>query len=133
MKTILILAVALATLTAGIVVAATAIEAPGEAITVTNYGKKAAVTFDHALHTAQGTECVSCHHTIAAVPDSAAPDSAANDAVQYKCGECHKGGAEGETPKIKDALHGIDKGVCYSCHLQKKAANKLKCASCHKG
>lgn len=127
MKNILILAIAAATLTAGALLAladAASVEPPGEAITVTNYGTKDAVTFDHSLHTGEGTECVACHHTATAE---------AADTAQYKCGECHKVEAENDTPKIKDALHGKDKGVCYSCHLEKEAANKLKCASCHKG
>jgi hypothetical protein len=119
MKSILILAVTFVTITVGAIAALAEVAAPGEPITVSNFGKKAAVTFDHALHTTQGTECASCHHKA--------------DSGDYKCGGCHKGAADGDKPKIKDALHGKDKGVCYSCHLAKEAPNKLKCANCHNG
>lgn len=97
---------------------AVASEAPGEPIQVTNYGEKAPVTFDHAQHTGDGWECVSCHH---------------NEAEgKYRCGECHRLEADGDTPKIKDAMHKKEAGVCYACHLNKAAEHKRKCNDCHR-
>ena len=82
---------------------------------VTNYGKKPAVTFDHARH--EGVDCAQCHHTAGE--------------GKYKCGECHKSDDEGGVPKIKDAFHKKDVGACYSCHLEKDAEHKRKCSDCH--
>ncbi len=106
---------AVAALVAG---SATAAEAPAQPLTVTNYGKKAPVTFDHAKHAGEGFTCVRCHH---------------NEADgRYKCGECHKPEAEGSAIKIQDAFHGKEVGKCWSCHRAEDAAHKLKCNDCHK-
>ncbi len=90
-------------------------EAPAAPVQVTNYGKKPAVTFDHARH--EGVDCAQCHHTAGE--------------GKYKCGECHKSDDEGGVPKIKDAFHKKDVGACYSCHLEKDAEHKRKCSDCH--
>jgi hypothetical protein len=84
---------------------------------VTNYGEKPPVAFDHAKH--GEVACVECHH---------------NEADgKFKCGECHKAEPEGDTVKIKDAMHKKDSGKCRSCHFGKETtAKKLKCADCHK-
>jgi len=102
-------------LTAG---SAWAVEAPKEPLKVTNYGKKAAVTFDHAKHAGENMTCAQCHHTEAE--------------GKYKCGECHKADAEGGAPNIQDAFHGKDVGKCWSCHRAPDASHKLKCNDCHK-
>lgn len=99
------------------VAASIAADMPAEPTAVTNYGKKAPVVFDHAKHAGGGLECASCHHTA--------------DTGQYKCGECHKLETENGAPPIKEAMHGKGTGVCYTCHLQKEAQNKMKCAECH--
>lgn len=99
--------------------AAPAVEPPAEPIQVTNFGKKAPVTFDHAKHTGEGFTCVQCHHR------------AAEGA--YKCGQCHGEKASGETPKLRDAAHAKDRGACYSCHLASGAEHKFKCSDCHRG
>ena len=95
--------------------AAVAADAPAGPIQVTNYGKKAAVTFDHAKH--KEAKCEQCHH---------------NGMDKPKCGECHKLDADGKTPKIQDAAHGKDKGACYGCHRADDAKHKFKCNDCHK-
>ncbi len=107
---------------AAVVVAAglaQAAEAPGEPLQVTNFGKKDPVTFDHARHLAQQLDCERCHH-------NAAEGS-------YKCGACHGAEDADAVPRLKDAMHKRDLGVCYACHLDADAAHKLKCAECHKG
>jgi hypothetical protein len=92
------------------------IEVPTEPVRITNFGKKAPVVFDHAMH--GEVACVDCHH---------------NEADgQYKCGECHGLEVQAETPKIKDAMHDKAAGKCYRCHFGKEPeAKKLKCAECH--
>ncbi len=95
--------------------AAFAADAPTGPITVTNFGKKAPVQFDHAKH--KDLKCAQCHH---------------NEADgKYKCGDCHKLKA-GDAPKIKDAFHKKGMGTCYDCHNAKGAKNKMKCNDCHK-
>jgi hypothetical protein len=95
-----------------------AVDAPTEPIKVTNYGKKAVVTFDHAKHAGDKFTCVQCHH---------------NEAEgKFKCGECHKAEAEGGAPKFQDAAHAKDVGKCWGCHRAPDAAHKLKCNDCHK-
>ena len=93
--------------------AAVAKDAPGAPVKVSNFGKKKVVEFDHAKH--KDLKCDQCHHKGMDEP---------------KCGACHKLD-DGDAPKIKDAMHGKDKGSCYECHLQKDADKKLKCADCH--
>ncbi len=95
--------------------AAVAADAPGGPVTVTNYGKKAAVSFEHAKH--KDVKCEQCHHKGMGDP---------------KCGTCHKLDADGATPKMQDAAHAKDKGACYGCHRADDAAHKLKCNDCHK-
>ena len=56
MKSILLLAVTFVTITVGAIAVLADVGAPEVPITVTNYGKKAVVTFDHAQHTAQGVD-----------------------------------------------------------------------------
>ena len=94
--------------------AAVAKDAPGGPVTVSNFGKKAAVSFDHAKH--KDVKCEQCHHKGMDDP---------------KCGNCHKLEAEGGTPKIQDAAHAKDKGACRSCHFD-GGAQKFKCNDCHK-
>lgn len=96
-----------------------AVAAPAAPAPVTNFGTKAPVIFDHGRHARPELTCATCHHTAAE--------------GKYRCGECHGLEAAGQTPGIKDAMHGKDKGVCYACHLQKDAAHKVKCSDCHKG
>lgn len=96
--------------------------APDSPVEVTNYGKKAAVTFDHTLH--QGVECAQCHHPVGEKGDSSEQ--------AYRCGTCHKSDEEGGVPKIKDAFHKKEAGACYTCHLAKDAEHKMKCSDCHR-
>lgn len=101
------------TLAAGSALAA---EPPAEPTLVTNYGGKAPVTFDHALH--KELDCASCHHN-------------AQEAV-YRCGQCHGEESAGAVPGIKDAMHGKDTGACTACHFgASPQAKKLKCGECH--
>ena len=102
----------------GVAVAAD-VAAPEKPVTVSNFGSKSAVTFDHALHARPGLECATCHHAAAE--------------GKYRCGECHLLEADEKAPRIRDAVHGKEKGACYECHLQKDAEHKLKCSDCHKG
>ncbi len=95
---------------------ANSMKAPAEPVVVTNFGKKPAVTFDHAKHLGQGIECISCHHNA--------------ESGQFKCGECHKA-EDGDAPALKQAAHGKEVGACYGCHLDKDAAQKKKCNDCH--
>lgn len=118
MKT-LTLAAALVLALAFTAAAAPAADPPAEPVRVTNFGKKAAVTFDHKAHLARGLACAACHHTEAE--------------GKYKCGECHLAEAAGPAPKLKDAMHKKGVGVCYQCHLARDAEHKFKCSDCHKG
>ena len=95
-----------------------AVDAPAKPVQVTNYGKKDAVTFDHAKHAGEKFTCAQCHHKEAE--------------GKFKCGECHKAEAEGGAPKIQDAFHGKDVGKCWSCHRAENASHKLKCNDCHR-
>lgn len=97
---------------------ALAADPPAGPVQVTNFGKKAPVTFDHAQHAGKGVTCENCHHN-------------AGDG-KFKCGECHKAEAEGSTPKLQDAIHAKDVGKCWSCHRSDEGAKKMKCNECHK-
>ncbi len=90
-------------------------DAPADGLKVTNYGKKAPVTFDHSKH--KDLSCETCHHKASE--------------GEYKCGDCHKASA-GDAPKFKDAAHKKGMGKCYDCHRAKGAKKKLKCNDCHK-
>ena len=95
---------------------ALATDPPGEPARVTNFGGKAPVIFDHALH--GDVDCAQCHHNL--------------DESQYKCGQCHGATATDEVSKLKDAMHKKDTGTCYACHFgAEPQAKKLKCAECH--
>ncbi len=98
---------------------AIAMDAPTDPIKVTNFGGKKVVTYPHAPHLEQGLECTQCHHTA--------------DQGKYKCGDCHGKAAQGDAPKIKDAMHKKGVGKCYDCHLKKGSVAKKKCGDCHKG
>ncbi len=115
MKKIVLVAAAML-FAVGFALSAAAADAPKGPVTVTNYGKKGAVTFDHAKH--KDVKCEDCHHKGMQDP---------------KCGGCHKLEADGDTPKIQDAAHGKDKGACFACHRADDAAKKMKCADCHAG
>ena len=97
--------------------AAHAMEAPADGLKVTNFGKKAGVTFDHSKH--KDIDCKQCHHNA--------------DQGKYKCGECHKAKAQGKVPSFKNAAHKKNMGKCWDCHRAKDAVKKLKCKDCHKG
>jgi hypothetical protein len=117
MRKLIVLAVAaLFSVSLGLGVALSA-EAPKGPIKVTNFGKKAAVTFDHAKH--KDIKCDTCHHM--------------EKEGKYKCGDCHKAEAQGKVIKLMDAAHKKDVGKCWGCHRAADAKNKLKCADCHKG
>ncbi|MDW7709151.1 MAG: cytochrome c3 family protein [Deferrisomatales bacterium] len=106
---------AVAALTFGLAWAASP---PAQPAPVTNFGKKAPVIFDHALHAGEGFTCVQCHH---------------NEAEgEYRCGQCHKLETEGGVLRIQDAFHGKDVGVCWSCHRAPEGTHKLKCNDCHR-
>ena len=95
---------------------ALATDPPEGPVRITNFGKKAPVTFDHAKH--GDAECAQCHHK--------------QDEGEFKCGQCHDLEVQAETPKIKDAMHKKDSGKCYACHFgSEPQAKKLKCAECH--
>jgi len=96
---------------------AQATDVPADGLKVMDFGKKAAVTFDHSKH--KDMDCKDCHHNA--------------DDGKYKCGECHKAKAEGKAMSAKDAAHKKNVGKCWSCHRAKGAKNKLKCKDCHKG
>ncbi len=98
--------------------AAVAADAPAAPIKVTNFGKKPAVTFDHAKH--KEVKCTDCHHM-------------AEKEGKYKCGECHKAEDEGKVIKLADAMHKKDVGKCWKCHRAEDAKKPLKCNDCHKG
>ena len=89
-------------------------DAPAGPQKVTNFGKKAAATFNHDTHT--DITCAKCHHN--------------EGDGKYKCGECHLLEA-GDAPKIKDAFHKKGVGTCYDCHLLKGAEHKMSCTKCH--
>ena len=99
---------------------ALATDPPADVITITNYGKKDAVKFDHAKHKEQGVECATCHHN--------------EKDGKFKCGDCHKGEA-GDAPTFKDAAHKKEQGVCWKCHNKKSpdVKKELKCKDCHAG
>jgi hypothetical protein len=98
---------------------ALAADAPKGPVKVTNFGKKAAVTFDHARH--KDVKCDACHHNA--------------KEGKFKCGECHGKDDDARTkaPKLESAAHKKDVGVCFGCHKAEDAKHKLKCADCHKG
>ncbi len=98
--------------------AAQATDAPADGLKVTNYGKKAAVTFDHSKHVKEA-KCEQCHHKASE--------------GKYKCGECHKAKADGDTPSMKKAAHNKER-TCWSCHNKRGKTPKkvLKCNQCHK-
>ncbi|GAB4256003.1 MAG: hypothetical protein Kow0092_01710 [Deferrisomatales bacterium] len=118
----LVVACAVAVLGLG---AAWAVEMPqGPVSILTDGAKKPAVSFDHSLHMEKNPElkdnCQRCHHK-------------GTDSVDHmKCRNCHGIKAEGDKPKIKDAMHKRGKGKCYACHFPKDAKKKLKCNNCHK-
>ena len=114
-KLILIATAVVFALSVGISFAA---DMPAGDITIdSGNGKKGGVTFSHAKH--KDAKCDSCHHK------GVDPDP--------KCTGCHKLDG-GDAPKLKDAMHGKDPaGACYTCHVMKDAANKMKCAQCHGG
>ncbi len=95
-----------------------AAEPPEGPIQVTNFGKKAVVSFDHSKHAGDGFTCESCHHKAGE--------------GKFNCGECHKAEAEGDVPKLQDAAHAKDVGKCWSCHRSDEGVKKLKCNECHK-
>lgn len=99
--------------------AAIAADAPKGPVKVTNFGKKDAVSYDHAKH--GKIDCKTCHH---------------KEGNDFKCGTCHQAEA-GKAPSIKDAFHdkANAKGACFGCHDKSSATVKkeLKCADCHKG
>ncbi|HSH69918.1 MAG TPA: cytochrome c3 family protein [Deferrisomatales bacterium] len=116
-KLILIATAVLFALSVGVAFAA---DMPaGDSVIDAGDGKKGAVTFSHTKH--KDNKCDVCHHAVK------------GEATNKKCNSCHTLDG-GDGPKLKDAMHGKDPaGACYTCHLMKDAANKLKCAQCHGG
>jgi len=100
--------------------AAFAAEAPKGPVTVTNFGKRGKVTFQHSSHS-EVTKCAECHHLV--------------DDGERKCGaaKCHGPESTAKAPSMKEAAHQKEKGKCYGCHFKqsKKATVPLKCKQCH--
>ena len=115
-----LIAIAVATVFVAVVgvTAAISMDAPA-ALKVTNFGKKDAVTFDHASHAEAA--CIACHHEDKIVE---------GDAATYKCGACHT-----DTKAMKAAAHKKEEGKCWTCHNKKSPSvvKALKCKDCHKG
>jgi len=72
--------------------------------------KMGAVTFNHAAHQKEVTDCATCHHK--------GLDAGA-------CKTCHLA-KKGDAPKAKDAFH----KQCKGCHKEMKKG-PTKCKECH--
>ena len=128
---LVILAIAVLPLAlAGIVVAATAGEAPDNTMIDDCVIKKAAVEFPHKTH-ADAIECSFCHHTQEGLTAESADEVPS-------CGSCHNEPEDGATPicsqmsKSKNPFH-IN---CITCHKEKLEADEsfagpTKCDGCH--
>jgi hypothetical protein len=114
----------------GVVIAATAGEAP-ETTTIDDCViKKAAVEFPHKMH-ADELECTTCHHTQEGLTAESTEEVLA-------CGGCHNEPEDAETPicsqmsTSKNPFH----ITCVGCHKEKLAedeafAGPTKCTGCH--
>lgn len=106
---------------------ALAVEPPSGLITVTNYGQRGTVTFDHSEHVKQeGMTCFKCHHKAEQDPENK---------KLYKCGgeDCHSLEETEKKPRIQYAAHGKEVGKCYDCHWKKDAEDRKRCPECHVG
>ena len=72
--------------------------------------KTGVVTFDHAKHQADVSDCAECHHT---------------DGFE-KCSSCHGAKDDGKKLKYKSAMH----NNCKGCHKEMKKG-PTKCKECH--
>lgn len=106
---------------------ALAVDPPKGQITVTNYGQRGTVTFDHSEHVKQeGMSCFLCHHKAEKDP---------KNLKLYKCGgnDCHSLEDQDGKPRIQYAAHGKEVGKCYDCHWKKGAQERKRCNECHIG
>jgi hypothetical protein len=114
----------------GVVMAATAGEAPETTMIDDCVNKQAAVEFPHKVH-ADGIECVTCHHA----QEGLTADSSEEVAP---CGSCHTEPEDAETPicsqmsSSKNPFH----IRCVGCHKEKLEADEsftgpTKCTQCH--
>jgi Class III cytochrome C family len=118
-------------LTAGVVYAATAAQAP-EKITIDDcVAKKTAVEFPHKAHIDGNIACTTCHHAQEGL-------TATSTMEVQACGACHTTPEKADTPvcsqmsQTKNPFH----ITCVGCHkeeVKKNADSKAptKCADCH--
>ena len=103
----------------GVVMAATAGEAPDTTMIDDCVIKKAAVEFPHKVH-ADGIECVTCHHTQEGL-------TAESSEEVESCGSCHNEPEDAETPicsqmsSSKNPFH----ISCVGCHKEKLAPDEV--------
>lgn len=82
----------------------------GPAVIKMDKAKTGVVTFDHAKHQADVSDCSVCHHT---------------DGFD-KCSSCHVAKVDGKKLKYKTAMH----NSCKGCHKEMKKG-PTKCKECH--
>jgi hypothetical protein len=106
--------------------AATAKEAPTDAVLDQCAAKKAGVNFPHGAHL-ELTECTTCHHTNEGL-------TADSDQEVAPCVSCHKEPEAAETPDC--AQMSMSKNpyhiTCVTCHKESGSENApTKCDGCH--
>ncbi len=93
-----------------------AVAAPPDKITIDKIKKtKAAVAYNHKVHSEKVPKCQACHHK-----DAAGKEQACSSAT------CHGAQAEGTKLDLKEAFH----KQCKACH-QKEKKGPQKCDECH--
>ena len=103
---------------------------PPQQITIEKCGdKRAAVSFDHALHVAAESDCTSCHHTD--------ENLTAESGTATSCRSCHLEPEEGVLGCSEMSLsRNVYHKQCIDCHKSATATDPsieapTKCADCH--
>lgn len=102
-----------------------AVKAPDKIVIDAAQAKRSAVTFPHAEHVKNVTDCTTCHHTTKGLTASSGQDVAT-------CSSCHLAPEKAETPAMgemslkKNPFH----MGCIDCHKE-RAKGPTKCDDCH--
>lgn len=102
-----------------------AVKPPDKVVIDDAQAKRAAVTFPHAEHAKNVSDCTTCHHTNEGLTASSGQEVAG-------CASCHLDPEKATTPSMremsltKNPFHSL----CMSCHKE-QAKGPTKCDDCH--
>ena len=102
-----------------------AVKPPDTVVIDDAQAKRSAVTFPHATHVKNVTDCTTCHHTSKGLTASSGQEVAT-------CASCHLDPKEAATPSMREmslTKNPLHEG-CISCHKE-QAKGPTKCDDCH--